>query len=76
MNALREVLPVVDGVITIQVPPGFKARQVEVIVLDVDELPDATHRAGRRPSPALAGTRILGDIMAPAVAAQDWDALA
>lgn len=76
MNALREVLPVVDGVVTIQVPPEFRARQVEVIVLDVGEPPAAPQGAGRKPSPALAGTRILGDIMAPAVAAQDWDALA
>lgn len=76
MNALREVLQVVNGVITIHVPPEFKAHQVEVIVLDADALAVASPDALRRPSPALAGTRIHGDVSQPVVPDQDWDALA
>ena len=78
MNAVRELVDVKDGTVIIHLPDHFRARRVEVIVLDADEglAGDAEaplHR--RRPSPLLTGTRIVGDIMLPAVDAEDWDAL-
>lgn len=78
MNAVRELVDVKDGSVIIHLPDHFRARRVEVIVLDADEglAGDAEaplHR--RRPSQLLAGTRIVGDIMLPAVDAEDWDAL-
>ena len=78
MNAVRELVDVTDGTVIIHLPDHFRARRVEVIVLDADEglAGDAEaplHR--RRPSQLLAGTRIVGDILLPAVDAEDWDAL-
>ena len=78
MNAIRELVDVKDGTVITHLPDHFRARRVEVIVLDADEgltgdVEAPLHR--RRPSPLLAGTRIVGDIMLPAVDAEDWDAL-
>ena len=76
MQALREVLTVSDNTLTIRLPPAFRARRVEVIVLEADpEEPSTSHTPRHRPSVKLAGTRILGDVMAAAVPAEDWDAL-
>ena len=64
---------------TIRLPDNFHAKRAEVIVLDADDVLPATEQqlpARRRPSPLLAGTRIVGDIMSPVVEDKDWDALA
>jgi len=78
MQAIRQLVQVKDGTLTLQVPSSFEAQEVEVIVLPVGEVPAQDAGASvvrRRPSPALKGTRILGDLMAPAVPESDWDAL-
>ena len=78
MNALRELVDVHGRTVTIHLPDDFHAKRVEVIVLDADMPPASTEpkpTSRRRPSPRLAGTRITGDIMTPAVDADDWDAL-
>ncbi|MHB1592384.1 MAG: hypothetical protein ACYCTW_12785 [Sulfuricella sp.] len=36
---------------------------------------DGAAEVRRRPSPKLKGTRIIGDIMSPAVPEEDWDVL-
>lgn len=78
MDAIRELVNVEGRTLTIRLPDHFHAKRVEVIVLDASE-PDRTASAGTtvssQPSALLAGTRILGDIMAPAVEADAWDAL-
>ena len=78
MNALRELVDVQGRTVTIHLPDDFHAKRVEVIVLDAD-VPEASSEpkppSRRRPSPRLAGTRITGDIMSPAVDAADWDAV-
>ncbi len=78
MDAIRELVYVKDRTVTIKLPENFQARRVEVIVLEADEpMPAAApeRQIKRRPSPRLAGTTIVGDIMSPVVDADDWDAL-
>ncbi|MDH4481139.1 MAG: hypothetical protein QE279_00340 [Rhodoferax sp.] len=78
MDAIRELLTVEGRTVTITLPDHFHAKRVEVIVLNADEQLAPTPKlafSGRRPSPLLAGTRIVGDIMAPVVADADWDTL-
>jgi len=54
-------------------PPLEQAR---VIVTMLPAQADATPHPGRTPSPRIAGKgRILGDIVAPAAPAADWDSL-
>lgn len=78
MDAIRALVTVEGRTVTLTVPEHFRGRRVEVIVLDADQSADpvrATAQGQRRPSPLLAGTRIVGDIMSPVVEAEDWDAL-
>lgn len=78
MEAVRQIVQVKNGMLSLELPPSFEAQQVEVIVLPVESRFGQQDREGaaiRRPSPKLKGTRILGDIMAPAVPESDWDAL-
>lgn len=78
MDAIRELINVKGRTLTIHLPDHFQATRVEVIVLDAGSIPAAPLSAGakyRRPSPLLAGTRIVGDIMQPVVDESDWDAL-
>ena len=78
MDALRELIEVTDRTLTIRLPDHFQAMRVEVIVLDAN---DATRvRSGaaltrRRPSPLMAGARMVGDIMSPVVDPDDWGVL-
>lgn len=78
MHAIREWVDVIDQTVTVRLPAQFQATRVEVIVLGAAEsdvkAPDVGLRR-RQPSPLLAGTRIIGDIMSPVVDADDWDAL-
>ena len=78
MDAIRALVNVQDRTVTIRLPDHFHAKRVEVIVLDADDLLPATEQqqpTRRRPSPLLAGTRIIGDIMSPVVDDDDWDVL-
>lgn len=76
MEAIRETVDVVGHSVTIELPADFTARRVEVIVLPAPEQDSAECPPRRRPSPELAGTVILDDLIEPAVSAGDWDALA
>jgi len=79
MEALRQIAKVEDNILTLRLPESFRAMRVEVIILPADETIASTETEAtvvrRRPSPKLKGTRITGDIMAPAVPEEDWDAL-
>ena len=78
MEALRQIVQVENGMLSLKLPISFDAQQVEVIVLPTEpgsERIGMSHPAVRRPSPKLKGTRILGDIIAPVVPESDWDAL-
>lgn len=78
MDALRELIEVTNRTLTIRLPEHFQAKRVEVIVLNADDAPRlqaGAERARRRPSPLMAGGRILGDIMSPVVKDDEWDAL-
>ena len=77
MEAIRETVDVVGRSITILLPDDFAARRVQVIVLPAPEqdIAPPDQRLKPRPSPLLAGTRIIGDIMGPVVDDDDWDAL-
>ncbi len=77
MQAIRETLDVIDSSVTIRLPATFAARRVEVIVLPAVEQGSAAQQPERRhqPAPDLAGTLIHDDLIAPAVSAEDWDAL-
>ena len=78
MDAIRELIEVTNRTLTIRLPDHFQAKRVEVIVLNADDAPRAqpdAKPAARRPSPLMAGGRILGDITSPVVHDDDWDAL-
>ena len=63
MDALRELIEGTDRTLTICLPDHFQAKRVEVIVLDADEATRVRSGAAltrRRPSPAMAGARIVG----------------
>ncbi len=77
MEAVRETVDVVGRSVTILLPDTFAARRVQVIVLPAPEQDTAppAQRLKRQPSPLLAGTRIIGDIMGPVVDDDDWHAL-
>lgn len=54
-------------------PPSEKSRVIVTLLPPQDQ---QTPRFQRVPSPRVAGKgRILGDIMAPAASADEWDAL-
>jgi len=64
---------VIDRRVSIELPDGFNNRQVEIIVLALDEALDKTPRAHRRPHPDIAGqVKIHGDIL-NMVPESDWD---
>lgn len=81
LNINYEVLP--DRLVTIKLPETVSLGRHElVIVLEEDTTAENTMiredvltEIRRRPSPKLKGTRILGDIMSPAVPETDWDVL-
>jgi hypothetical protein len=78
MEAIRQIVQVKNGMLSLELPPSFVAQQVEVIVLPAETLPaqpDQLRSAIRQPSPKLKGSRILGDIMAPVIPESDWDVL-
>lgn len=74
MEAIRRIEQVKGNQVTLTLPDHFRGKRVEVIVLPVEEAP-TDQGIRRRASPAVGDTRILGDIVAPAVPEEDWDAL-
>jgi hypothetical protein len=71
MQARRVVSRVENGSLSIQLPSIFNHRQVEVIVLTLDE--DQPLPVQRKPHPDIAGrVQIHGDIIG-SVREQDWD---
>ena len=77
MEAIREIRVLKDNTLTIVLPESFAKAQVEVVVLRIATA-DTNRESitGRRtPSPLLAGTRIIGDIMSSVVPDTDWEAL-
>lgn len=77
MEAIRTLVDVKDRTVTFVLPQSFTSRRVEVIVLPAPDAAPQPAPAGarRRPSPLLADTVIVGDLMAPSVPDSDWDAL-
>jgi hypothetical protein len=75
VDAVREIVDVSDGLVTIRLPAGFAARRVEVIVLPAADARAAAAPRRRRPAPELADTVIHDDLIEPAVDPSDWDAL-
>lgn len=75
MEAIRETHEVLGGLVTIRLPAGFAARRVEVIVLPAPDEGAGGRPRRRWPAPELAGTVIHDDLIEPAVAPEEWDAL-
>ena len=79
MEAIRQITQLENNVLTLRLPLSFNAKRVEVIVMPFDEVvmfnADGATDIRRRPSPKLKGTRIVGEIMSPAVPEEDWDSL-
>jgi hypothetical protein len=73
MQVERQFVDVTDRRLIIELPASFVNHRVEVIALTLDEEPAAPqHR--RRPHPDIAGKgKILGDLVAPIVADDDWE---
>ena len=70
MEAIREIRLLVSNKLTIDLPESFANAQVEVVVLHIstDDILHSTSIAKKRsPSPLLAGTRIIGDIMSSVI---------
>ena len=78
MEAIREITQIENNLLTLRLPLSFKAKRVEVIVMPAEETVMSSEggaKVQRKPSPKLKGTRIIGDIMSPAVPEEDWNAL-
>lgn len=78
MEAIREIRVLKDNKLTIELPESFARARVEIVVLRIeadDTIKTAPVTKRRNPSPLLAGTRIVGDIMSPVVPDTDWEAL-
>lgn len=72
MQVERLFTQVTDRRVSIELPDSFNDRQVEIIVLALDDAPDQTPRAQRRPHPDIAGqVKIHGDIL-NTVPESDW----
>jgi hypothetical protein len=78
MEAIREIRVLDSNKLTIELPESFAKAQVEIVVLRI-AMDGALNKASivkkRTPSPILAGTRIIGDIMSSVVPDADWEAL-
>lgn len=78
MEAICKITQIENNLLTLRLPLSFKAKRVEVIVMPAEETVMSSEwgaKVQRKPSPKLKGTRIIGDIMSPAVPEEDWDAL-
>ena len=74
MQALRIIEQVHERNLVLALPEMFWKKRVEVIVMPCENQPTPRSRK-RKPSPLLAGTRIIGDIISPVLPAEDWDAV-
>ena len=73
-----EITQLENNLLTLRLPLSFNAKRVEVIVMPAEEeITSSQEVTGVRrvPSAKLKGTRIIGDIISPAVPEADWDAL-
>ena len=77
MEAIREIRVLKDNTLTIVLPESFAKAQVEVVVLRIAtaDTNGESITGQRSPSPLLAGTRIIGDIMSSVVPDTDWETL-
>ncbi len=76
MEAIRDTAEVNDHILTLRLPDSFHAKRVEVIVIAMPDDPPTVESARRRtPSPDLAGTRLLDNLVVPAASEAEWDAL-
>jgi len=58
--------------VVVEVPESFLHRQVEILIITLDETESQTHQKRRIPPPQFAGrVRELGDVMS-LVSAEDW----
>jgi hypothetical protein len=75
MQVQRQFVDVKQRTMSIELPESFVNRRVEVIVLTIDDEPQAPVKR-RRPHPEIAGKgRTLGDLLGPVVDERDWDCL-
>ena len=75
MEALRLFVTPHQRQLVIDLPEALAHVDCEVIVLPASPRPGPA-TAKRQPSARLQGTHINGDLTAPAVPPEDWDALA
>ena len=74
MRVLRTIERVSERNLVLALPEMFWKKQVEVIVMPCENQQKSRSRK-RKPSPLLAGTRIIGDIVSPIFPAEEWDAV-
>ncbi len=79
MEAIRQITQVENNLLMLRLPLSFQAKRVEVIVMPADDVAifsaQDSSEIRRRPSSKLKGTQIIGNIMLPSVADEEWDAL-
>ena len=79
MEVIRQITQVENNLLMLRLPLSFQAKQVEVIVMPADDAAIFSvqdfSEIRRRPSSKLKGTQIIGNIMLPSVADEEWDAL-
>jgi hypothetical protein len=75
MEAIREIRVLDSNKLILELPESFAKAQVEVVVLRIAPNDALSTVKKRTPSPILAGTRIIGDIMSSVVPDADWDVL-
>ncbi|MDP2902234.1 MAG: hypothetical protein Q8N96_03890 [Methylovulum sp.] len=74
MQIQRTIQTVDTPHLVIEVPASFVHRQVEILVITLDETEPQTTRKRRAPPPQFAGrVKELGDVMS-SVSADDWGA--
>ncbi len=71
MQAQRFVTRVTDRQLTLKLPSHFNDRQVEVIVLALED--EASIPARRRPHPDIVGTLIFKGNIFDSAPAEDWE---
>ena len=74
MEAIRIKTTPVNRRVTVDLPSEMDGEEVEVIVLAPENI-SGEKRTFRKPSPELADTIISDDLIAPAVPADEWDAM-
>jgi len=74
MEAIRIKTTPVNRRVTVDLPSEMDGEEVEVIILAPAKISEEK-RTFRKPSPELVGTIISDDLIAPAVPADEWDAM-